>query len=238
MKIDWLKIKEIVVETPEVKSFYLERPADFFWEEGSFTHIGLKGFNEGEKPNRGLVRHMSINNLPSESTIGFTTRIKENCSEYKARLNKLQVGDEVAMFKTHINVPLRREEKPIYFLSAGVGLATFRPIVLQYFSDTTNVPKLHSLNIDSTEQYLFTDVFTTNQAKNFTADFVSSREQYYKNVEKLTEDKEGVFYIVGSDEFLLQNIDLLRNRGIPVENIMIDKREGIREEFFKQTVSS
>lgn len=233
MRIDWLKVEKIVTETPEVKSFYLEKPEDFSWVEGSFTHIGLKGFNEGEKPNRGLVRHMSINNLPNEATIGFTTRIKANCSEYKARLDKLQVGDEVAIFKTRNNVPLRRENKPVYFLSAGVGIATFRPMVLQYLANTEHIPKLHSLNIDSSEQYLFTDVFTTKDEQNFTADFVPTREKYYEQVEELAEDREGIFYLIGSDEFLQQNIDLLRNKGIPVENIMLDKRESLREEFFK-----
>lgn len=233
MRIDWLKVEKIVTETPEVKSFYLEKPEDFSWVEGSFTHIGLKGFNEGEKPNRGLVRHMSINNLPNEATIGFTTRIKANCSEYKARLDKLQVGDEVAIFKTRNNVPLRRENKPVYFLSAGVGIATFRPMVLQYLANTEHIPKLHSLNIDSSEQYLFTDVFTTKDEQNFIADFVPTREKYYEQVEELAEDREGIFYLIGSDEFLQQNIDLLRNKGIPVENIMLDKRESLREEFFK-----
>lgn len=237
MKIDWLKIEKIVSETAEVKSFYLERPANFSWEEGAFTHIGLKGFNDGDQPNRELVRHMSINNLSTETFIGFTTRIKNNGSEYKSRLNTLDVGDEVTLFRTHINVPLRRENKPLYFLSAGVGIATFRPIVLRYLSNSTKIPKLHSLNIDSTEDYLFTDIFTSDSTKNMTADFVNNRDDYYKNVKSLSKDKEGIFYIVGSDEFLQQNIDLLRENDIPIDRIMIDKRESIRGQFFNKKVN-
>src|SRR5699024_5349416 len=98
MQIHWTKINKIVDETPEVKTFYLDLPEDFTWEEGSFTHMGLKGFNEGDKPNRGLVRHMSICTIPEEKTIGITTRIKDQCSEYKAFLKEHQVGDEVAIF--------------------------------------------------------------------------------------------------------------------------------------------
>src|SRR5699024_3112470 len=120
MQIYWTKINKIVDETPEIKTYYLDLPKDFTWEEGAFTHLGLKGFDEGEKPNRGLVRHMSISTIPNEKLIGITTRIREQCSEFKAALRQHQVGDEVALFKIHCNVPLRRENRNIYLLSAGV----------------------------------------------------------------------------------------------------------------------
>src|SRR5690625_5622449 len=111
MRIDWTKITKIVDETSDIKTFCLEVPEDFTWEEGSYTHMALKGFNEGEKPNRGLVRHMSICTLPNENTIGITTRIRELCSEYKERLKTIKVGDKVALFKTLTNVLLRRDRK-------------------------------------------------------------------------------------------------------------------------------
>src|SRR5690625_1155027 len=117
MRIDWVKINHIVRENSNVYTFYLDIPEDFTWEEGAHTHLALKGFNEGEKPNRGLVRHMSISTLPEEKVIGITTRIKNLCSEYKSILKTLQVGDEVALFKTHSNVPLKRENKNVYLLS-------------------------------------------------------------------------------------------------------------------------
>lgn len=232
MQIHWLTVKDIVEETAEVKTFHLNRPKDFTWEEGAFTHIALKGFNEGEKRNRNLVRHMSINNVPNEDTVGFTTRIKDFCSEYKTNLKSLKIGDEVALFKTHSNVPLRRENKNIYLLSAGVGLATFRPLVLNYFERRDQIKHLYSLNIDSTKDYLFTDIFKSNAKQNFSAEFVDNRKDYYAQVEKLANDKDGIFYIVGSDKFLIHNIGLLREKGIDSEQVMIDKRKNIREEFF------
>src|SRR5699024_12122988 len=54
-----------------------------------------------------------------------------------------------AIFKTYSNVPLKRENKNVYLLSSGVGLATFRPLILDYLNNATNVNQLHSLNIDS-----------------------------------------------------------------------------------------
>ncbi|MEN2766243.1 dihydropteridine reductase [Ornithinibacillus xuwenensis] len=231
MQIYWAKINKIIEETSEVKTFMIDCPEDFTWEEGSHTHLALEGFNAGDKPNRSLIRHMSISTLPHENSIGITTRIREQCSEFKTILRNLEVGDEVAIFKTHSNVPLKREDKNVYLLSSGVGLATFRPLVLDYFQRADNVNQIHSLNIDSSRDFLFTNIFESVPDKKFTAQFVDNRNNYYEEVKNLAADKDGIFYIVGSDEFLVQNIDVLREQGIKPEQIMLDKRENLLTEF-------
>jgi len=237
MQIYWTKINKIIEETPEVKTYLLDCPKDFTWEEGSHTHFALEGFNAGDKPNRGLIRHMSISTLPHENSIGITTRIREQCSEFKTVLRNLEVGNEVAIFKTHSNVPLKREDKNVYLLSSGVGLATFRPLVLDYFERADNVNQINSLNIDSSKDFLFTTIFESAPDKNFTSQFVDNRKDYYEEVENLAADKNGLFYVVGSDEFLVQNIKVLREQGIQPEQIMLDKREQSLPEFFSVDLS-
>ncbi|WP_058305691.1 hypothetical protein [Gracilibacillus massiliensis] len=237
MQIYWTKINKIIEETPDVKTYMLDCPKDFTWEEGSHTHFALEGFNAGDKPNRSLIRHMSISTLPHENSIGITTRIKEQCSEFKSILRSLEVGNEIAIFKTHSNVPLKREDKNVYLLSSGVGLATFRPLVLDYFESADNVNHIHSLNIDSSKEYLFTDIFETAPDKKFTSQFVDNREIYYKELKRLATDKEGLFYIVGSDEFLLENIKALREQGIIPEQIILDKHKNQLPEFFSLNFS-
>ena len=231
MQIYWTKINKIIEETPEVRTFMLDCPEGFTWEEGAHTHLALKGFNEGDKPNRGLIRHMSISTLPHEKSIGITTRIKEQCSEYKGILRNLEVGNELALFKTHSNVPLKREGKNVYLLSSGVGLATFRPLVMEYFDRADNVNQIHSLNIDSSKDYLFPHIFQSAPDKKFISQFVDNRKEYYDEVKNLAADKDGIFYVVGSDEFLTQNIELLLEQGIKPEQIMLDKREKQRPNF-------
>lgn len=231
MQIYWTKINKIIEETPEVKTYLLDCPKDFTWEEGSHTHFALEGFNAGDKPNRSLIRHMSISTLPHEKSIGITTRIREQCSEFKTILRNLKVGDEVAIFKTHSNVPLKREDKNVYLLSSGVGLATFRSLVLDYFERADHVNQIHSLNIDSSKDFLFTNIFESVPDKKFTSQFVDNRTDYYEEVKNLATDKDGLFYVVGSDEFLLQNIEVLREQGIKPEQIMLDKREQQLPEF-------
>jgi len=237
VQIYWTKINKIIEETPEVKTYMLDRPEDFTWEEGSHTHFALEGFNAGDKPNRSLIRHMSISTLPHENSIGITTRIKEQCSEFKTILRNLKVGDEVAIFKTHSNVPLKREDKNVYLLSSGVGLATFRPLVLDYFGCTDNVNQIHSLNIDSSKDFLFTTIFESAPDKKFTSQFVNNRNEYYEEVKNLAADKDGLFYVVGSDEFLEQNIEVLLEKGIKPEQIMLDKREQQLSKFLSFDLS-
>ncbi|GIN39265.1 dihydropteridine reductase [Heyndrickxia oleronia] len=237
MQIYWTKINKIIEETPEVKTYLLDCPEDFTWEEGSHTHFALEGFNAGDKPNRSLIRHMSISTLPHENAIGITTRIREQCSEFKSILKNLVVGNEVAIFKTHSNVPLKREDKNVYLLSSGVGLATFRPLVLEYFERADNVNKIHSLNIDSTKDFLFTNIFKSEPDKKFTAQFVNNRKDYYEEVKNLAADKDAIFYVVGSDEFLEQNIEVLREQGIKPEQIMLDKRENELPKFLSFDMS-
>lgn len=231
MQIYWTKINKIIEETAEVKTYLLDCPEGFTWEEGAHTHFALEGFNAGEQPNRSLIRHMSISTLPHEKSIGITTRIKRDCSMFKTSLKNLEVGSEVALFKTHSNIPLKRADKNVYLLSAGVGLATFRPLVLDYFERADQVNKINSLNIDTSDDFLFKSIFTSNIDKKFTAQFVNNRKAYYEEVKKFTADKDGHFYIVGSDDFLLQNINVLLAEGIKPEQIMLDKHDKQRSEL-------
>lgn len=232
MKIYWTEINQIIKETSEVITYMLESPKDFTWEEGAHTHFALEGFNAGDKPNRSLIRHMSITTLPHEKSIGITTRIREQCSEFKEVLKTLEVGNKVALFKTRSNVPLKREDRNVYLLSQGVGLATFRPLVLEYFEDANRINHLHSLNIDSSKEFLFTNIFESAPDKKFTSQFVDNRKDYYEEVKNLAADKNGLFYVVGSDEFLVHNIEVLHEQGIKPEQIMLDKHNHQRDEFF------
>ncbi|MBU5267541.1 dihydropteridine reductase [Virgibacillus proomii] len=237
MQIYWTKINKIIEETPEIKTYMLDCPEGFTWEEGAHTHFALEGFNAGDKPNRGLIRHMSISTLPHENSIGITTRIREQCSEFKAILRNLEVGNKIALFKTQSNVPLKREGKNVYLLSSGVSLATFRPLVLDYFERADNVNQIHSLNIDSSKDFLFTNIFESVPDKKFTSQFVDNRKDYYEEAKKLAADKDGLFYVVGSDEFLVQNIEVLREQGIKPEQIMLDKHEQQRPKFLSFDLS-
>ncbi|MGI1805413.1 dihydropteridine reductase [Exiguobacterium sp. TDN 0502] len=223
MQIDWLPLEQVTQEGEHTYTFHLKRPDGFVWEEGAHTHMALEGFNAGEKPNRSLIRHMSISTLPHEGTIGITTRIKPECSVFKETLRQLRMGEKIALFKTHSNIPLRRENRTVYLLSAGVGLATFRPIILQHQADRSGIPHMHSLNIDSTRTGLFQEHLRPTEQ--FSTYYVDNRSAYFDFVKEMATDKEGLFYIVGSDDFLTDTIDVLKIANIPTAQMMLDKRQ-------------
>lgn len=231
MQIYWTTLKRVIDESPTVKTFVFECPSDYDWEEGAHIHLAFEGFNAGEKPDRSLIRHMSISTTNDEKDIGITTRINENPSIFKRTLNEMPIGGKAAIFKTHTNVPLKRENKKIYMLSAGAGLATLRPLALKFLQDQSNVNSIHSLNVDSTGHYLFTDIFNNEEVEKISSQFVDNRDDYYIEADKLMSDKEGLFYVVGSDEFLKQNIEILLKNGIPKDQVILDKHPGQRETF-------
>ena len=234
MQIYWTKINQIIDESPEVKTYLLDCPEGFTWEEGAHTHFALEGFNAGEKPNRSLVRHMSISTLPYEKSIGITTRIKEQCSEFKSILKTLDIGSKVALFKTSSNVPLRREDKNIYLLSSGVGLATFRPLVLEYFERSDRVNQVHSLNIDSSKDFLFTNIFASADDKRFTSEFVDSREAYYQRVEKLLLIKMACITLLGVTSSLCKISHYLRNKGSAQIRLCWISMHGLSKTSYRQ----
>src|SRR5699024_8373137 len=157
-------------------------PERFTWGEGARPHFAVEGFNAGDKPNRSLTRPRSTSTLPHEKSIGITPRLKEEGSEIKTIVRHHKLVHEVALCIPSSNVPLKRGENGGYLLSSGVGLATFRPLVVAYFKRTDNVNQLHSLNIDSSTNYLFPDIFESAPDKKFPSQFGNNRKDYYEEV--------------------------------------------------------
>lgn len=232
MDIQWTTITDIVQETPDTRTYYLDPPEGFQWQSGAHTHFALEGFYDGDTPDKSMVRHMSISTLPRENKIGITTRIRAEKSRFKGLLDQTNLGDPVALFKTGARLPIHRENKALYFLSSGVGIATFRPLVLEYLENHQGVSKVQSLNIDSSNDVLFPDIFVDHSEKNFYHEYINNRTGYYERVNHFAKDKDAYFYVVGSDEFLTENLSVLLQEGIEPQQILLDKHESQRLKFF------
>lgn len=227
-----LKIIDVINEGNESKTYLFEKPEEFTWEEGSHAHIGLAGFDQGEKPNKNWVRHMSIMTLPDEGKIGFTTRAKRNPSEFKQKLLSSSIGDDITFFKLGSRMSLRRTGKTIVLLSMGVGLATMRPLIRAYKNDKSNISSVISLNIDSSSEFVYRkelDLLTDENYKNY---WVKSRRSYYETLQKSAILENAIYYIVGSDMFIQENIRYLKSANVDKENIVIDKKEEMQSMFF------
>lgn len=220
-----VKITDIREEAQGVKTFLLEKPEDFTWIEGAHTHIGLLGFDDGEKPNKNLVRHMSIMTLPEENILGFTTRITSNPSEFKEKLSKLQVGDEIILFKIGSRMFLRREDRPVVLVSMGVGIATMRPLIYGFIKDKTGISNIININVDSSKDFVYRkelDQLVCIDYKNY---WLGSRKEFYERLDQVSKNSNAIYYVVGGDTFIIDVIKFLKNNGMKEHSILIDKKE-------------
>ncbi len=220
-----LKITDIIEEAPGTKTYLLEKPADFTWIEGAHTHIALPGFDEGEMPNKNMVRHMSIITLPQENKIGFTTRILVAPSEFKEKLSKLCPGDELILFKIGSRMSLRREGRPIVLLSMGVGIATMRPLIHGFVQDKTGIPGLTNINVNSSKAFIYKTELERLDNSCYQNHWLNSRSKFYEELDRVSEQSDAIYYIVGSDEFIKEVIKFLRSKKIEDSSILIDKKE-------------
>lgn len=227
-----LRIIDIVEEAPGIISYYFEKPLDLDWSEGAHVHIGHIGFDEGELPNKALVRHMSITTLPSENKLGITTRVPGSSSEFKRRLSELTLGDEVIFFKFGSRMCLRHEKRPLILLSMGVGMATIRPMLLAYLKNSTDIPLLINVNVNSTKEHLFRAELEQQTVHPYQSYWLNAREDFYKLRDQLSKQNNALFYIVGSDEFMRENIVFLMNKGVCMDDIILDRKEEKRREYF------
>lgn len=227
-----LKIIDIINEAKGTKTYYFEKPKDLTWEAGSHTHIGIIGFDEGEKPNKSLVRHMSIMTLPTENKVGFTTRVPRSCSEFKTKLLNLNVNDEIVMFKLESKLTLRRLNRPIVLLSMGVGIAAMRPIILSFIEDNSNIPYLVNVNVDSSNDFIFKNELDNLSNETYKNYWLNSRKSFYENLEQLSQLQNPIYYIVGSYDFLKDTIQSLKTKNVNISDIVIDQKDEVLNQLF------
>lgn len=219
MKKHLLNIVDIREELSDMKTFFLQCPEDYDWAEGSVTHIAHPGYENEE----GWVRHMSIMTLPQEGLIGFTTRIHDN-SIYKQKLNNLKIGDTLVVFKTHSHLTLRRENRPIVFISMGVALATLRPLFLTLKKDNHNIKESHHLHV-----YKESDLLYGNETSDcgINQHLVKNRQAFSAVLPDLLRD-DALYYVVGSDDFMRDTIVTLKSLNVKSDQIVIDRRPTLR----------
>lgn len=219
-----LKIIDINEEAQGTKTYYFEKPEGFVWEAGANIHVGLVGFDQGEKPNKEWVRHMSIITLPEENRIGITTRVPGSSSVFKKRLSELKIGDELVIFKLGTRMSLRRSGKPVILISMGVGISAMRSLILSYIDNREGIPNIVNINVDSSGFIYKKDLdkLTNDSYRNY---WLSSRKAFYEILKNIANIEGGIYYVVGSDPFISEVIGMLNEHKIKRENIIIDKKQ-------------
>lgn len=227
-----LKIAEIIQNTNDIRTYYLQEGETEGWESGAHMHIGLPGFDSQEPPNKELVRHMSISTLPEEKRIGFTTRIPVNASLFKQTLGALTIGSEVTVFKIGSRMKLRRGNTNLVFLSMGVGIAALRPLIHTFVQNPDDIASLVSIHISKPAEHLFRNELESLNAKNLSFIWLDGRDGLREHLVNPLQKENTVFYLVGSDAFLRETIDFLLSENVAKEDIILDKKDEKKELFF------
>ena len=205
----------------DICTFKFSKP-DINWSEGTNVHLAFHDFKEHEA--KKYERHFSIINLPEEHFISFTTRISS--SPFKNRLMKMKLGDEMIMYKFTQRMPLRLENKPIVLLSMGVGVTAFRTAI-KIFEINNPHSLITNINI-SKDENLYLDEFSTTP--NLSNLYVNNRDGFIHQVSK-TYSKNNIYYIVGSDPFIEENVKFLLEQNHNPAYIEMDKKEKAKLEL-------
>lgn len=215
-------------EQGNIMTLKFEVPEGFSWTEGSHLHMAFNDFIGRSGPDKSKVRALSIMSHVNESFIGVTTRIQEDGSAYKRRLLDLEEGDEMLMFKVGNRMELKRVNRPLVLISMGIGMATFRPLILEYNQNAKGVNHLISLNVDSGGSFLYREKLDSLNIKGFYNHYAGSRKELYKMMDQCLESDDAIYYVVGSDAFLKKIIGYLKEKQIAESDIVIDKKPELR----------
>ncbi|MBN2221527.1 MAG: FAD-dependent oxidoreductase [Vallitaleaceae bacterium] len=230
-KIYPLDLVSIHEEAKDTYTYYFKKPKELSWEEGAHTHLALNRFDEGlgwfQKKD---VRHFSIFSLVDEEYLAISTRIPNPMSEFKEAMSKAKSGDRFYVFKVGSRLKLRRQERPVVLLSAGVAMATIRPLVKSYDKNSQGITKMIHINIDSSGEYLYQEEFEQFQKSNpnFTNRHVNKRKDFYQELSNLLRDDEFAdYYVIGSYDFIVEVYGKLKQAKISDEQIFVDTKEGV-----------
>lgn len=195
----------------------------FTWKEGdsSKLFVPIDGVMEGMK--------FSYVTLPEEKLVRFTTRIRHERSDYKEQMNQLTIGDLVEVSEPDGSFALQRDSRPALLLSNGVGIAAMRGLVKSFGKDQEGVNRLTQINVDNTGD-LYKEEFEAlaERLNSFKSIYVNHREEFYKQVDfesqtlMLTSGYVPLFYVVGSESFLLDVTAYLMSVGFDETDVVTD----------------
>lgn len=227
-----VRINEIIDEGEGRFSIFFDVPSGFDWEVGSNIQVGVDGCHIDGNLNLDMTRRFSIFTTVDEGRIGMTTKVSD--SDYKKKLCKLGIGDFCEILDSASHLPLRRENRPVVLISMGVGMAAMRPIILTYLEDKSGVSSLTNIVINRSGNYIYKDELEALEDDTYKNICYRDRNKFYEDLSKMNDEKP-IFYVVGSAYFLGLVIQTLKESGVDVDSIMIDKRPGLVNRIYDST---
>jgi ferredoxin-NADP reductase len=224
MKFD-TQVVDIIQRTHNVRSFRLTRPVSFIYKPGQFVFVTVKSGQELVK------KPLSISSSPSETGfIEFTKKLTVH--PFSMALGAMKMGDHATIDGPYGNFTFEGEFERVGMMSGGVGITPLKGIC-KYCTDTLSKARITLLYGNRTEEDIifrkeFEEmqklnenlkvVFTVDEAKIGWTGKVGMIDAGMVKKE-IPEYLNTVFYVCGPPAMVDAMVKLLKNMGIPEEQI-------------------
>lgn len=119
-----VKLDQIEVLSPNIKTFWFEREPQFDYTAGQFIEMTLPHDNPDE---RGIRHWFTLSSSPTEKHLSITTKFAERSSSFKQTLGALRPGQTVELSEPMGDFVLPKDSTiPLVFVAAGIGVTPFR----------------------------------------------------------------------------------------------------------------
>ena len=217
-----VKVIKIREETPDVKSFIMERPADFEYEAGQYVILFIGEYE----------RAFSLASSPTENFLFITAKMID--SPFKGKMSGL-LGREADISGPFGRFVLEKVKSHV-MVAAGIGIAPFRSMI-KCATDRGLDDNITLIYSNKTEQDIaFLDEFDQLQLKNKNLRVVHtltrSENSKYRTgrvddaMIREIADLNSVFYVCGPPTMVDGVVAMLKNMGI--KEIRFEKFTGYK----------
>ena len=135
LKITSLTLLEKIDEGNNVYSFIFTAPKLPNWQAGQHAIFTFPNHKiEGKS-----WRAFSIASAPHESVIRISTIISDTPSDFKMKLQQLQIGENIRMFGPFGEMYIRPKIKKVVAIAGGIGITPFRSIICDLAKKQSNL---------------------------------------------------------------------------------------------------
>ena len=232
-KMKLLKKQEIAFKTT---AFYFSRPEKLNFYAGQYGKITL--INPQKTDIKGNTRSYSLANHPSEPEIMIATRMRN--SAFKNVLDSLPKDSEVELQAPIQMFQLPKTQKPLVFLTGGIGVAAARPMIIDALEQHWMSP-IYLFNANRNQKDIpffeefkklahLTFSYIPVLSKKSKEDQTWTGERGYINAEMLQkyvqEPTKAIYYLIGPPAFMWGMYKILQQFQIKDSQINFDEFTG------------
>ncbi len=235
------KVKKVIIEAEDVKSYCLALEEPFNFKPGQYVGVIL----DVKDDPRGPVRPFSIASSPTEKDL-LIVATKMTNSPYKKKMDSLKEGGEVSIRGPFGRFVMEEDySKPVVMLAGGIGITPLRSMI-KYSSDKKLPLKIILLYSNKTAEGIAFKEELDNLAKinkNIKVVYTITRTDESKdeskqkwagrigridenmikeNVHGINDINNCIFYIVGPGSMVDDMLNKLNNMKVPKENIRFE----------------